>query len=119
MRDGCSNAYNEKVCIGFSIPTPEASKYGYGRVTLWASMRTLKGRTSKHLVSLSRSSSETGRGACCGTRRKSTNNERGTSRRFSTTHYQRSTPQSYIACRNSKSAMPWVNHQRAEKTYLH
>ena len=28
---------------------------------------------------------------------------------FSTTH------QSYIACRNSKSAMPWVNHQHSDR----
>ena len=39
-RDGCSNAYNETVCRGFSMPTPEASKDCYGRATLWASMRT-------------------------------------------------------------------------------
>ena len=38
--DGCSNVYNAKVCRGFSMPTPEASKDGYGRVTLWASTRT-------------------------------------------------------------------------------
>ena len=38
--DGCSNAYNEKVCRGFSMPTPEASKDGFGRATLWASMCT-------------------------------------------------------------------------------
>ena len=28
-------------------------------------------------------------------------------------------PRSYIVCRNSKPATPWVNHQRAEKLYLH
>ena len=28
-RDGCSNACKENVCIGFSMPTPEASKDGY------------------------------------------------------------------------------------------
>ena len=36
---GVQNTY-KKVCIGFSMPTPEASKDGYGRATLWASMRT-------------------------------------------------------------------------------
>ena len=39
-RDGCSNAYNKKVCKGFFMPMPEASKDGYGRATLWASIRT-------------------------------------------------------------------------------
>ena len=38
--DGCSNAYNEKVCRGFSMPTPEVSKDGYERAALWASTRT-------------------------------------------------------------------------------
>ena len=49
-------------------------------------------------------------GGCCVTRRKSSNDGRGTSRRFSTTPHLRSTPRSYIACRNSKSVMPRVNH---------
>ena len=30
-----------------------------------------------------------------------------------------SSPTLDLAYRNSKSAMPWVNHQRAEKLYLH
>ena len=29
-RDGCSNAYNKKVCRGFPMPTPEASKTDTG-----------------------------------------------------------------------------------------
>ena len=33
-RDGYSNAYNEKVCIGISMPTLETSKDRYGRATL-------------------------------------------------------------------------------------
>ena len=58
-------------------------------------------------------------GSCWGTRRKSSNDGRGPSRRFSKTHPQFSTPRSYIACRNTKSAMPWVNHQRVKTLYLH
>ena len=46
------------------------------------------------LVSLARSSSETSRGACCETRRRFSNDGRGTPRRFETTHHQRSIPQS-------------------------
>ena len=115
-RDGCSNAYNEK---GMQRVFVAHARWIERRIREGDSTgfyAYMKGANLESFENVACSSSETSRGSYCEIRRKSFNDGRATSSRFSTIPHQRSIPRSLIVCRNPRSVMPLVNHLHAKSS---